>query len=127
MSRNRKNLTVAGRFGPVVLAALVFAALAGVGWSYLWQKGQIAQLGRQVKERERTLESLRIQNDRLRDNLASMRKPEALLRRITELNLGLSQTTRGQVEFLPEPDFTVPPAPLGPLPIGNQQLAVGNR
>jgi len=100
------------RFGPAVGALLLCIALAGVGWLYLWQKGQISQLGRQVKERERTLEGIRIQNDKLRESLAGLRKADALKRRVIELNLGLAQPLQGQVESLPEPPAETPPPPI---------------
>jgi hypothetical protein len=110
MAQNRKNQSVTSRFGPPLAGLLLLAAVAGAGWCYLWQKGQIAQLGRTVKERERKLDGLRIQNDKLRDNLAGMRNPDLLKRRIAELGLGLAQTVQGQVESLPEPPLAAPPA-----------------
>jgi len=112
MAKNRKSQTAAMRFGPAVGALLLCIALAGVGWLYLWQKGQISQLGRQVKERERTLEGIRIQNDKLRESLAGLRKADALKRRVIELNLGLAQPLQGQVESLPEPPAETPPPPI---------------
>jgi len=96
------------RFGPAVGALLLCIALAGVGWCYHWQKGQISQMGRQVKEREKALEGLRIQNDKLRESLAGLRKSDALKRRVIELNLGLTQPVQGQVESLPEPPAETP-------------------
>jgi hypothetical protein len=108
MAKNRKSQSAGLRFGPAVSALLLCITLAGVGWCYLWQKGQISQLGRQVKERERALEGLRIQNDKLRESLAGLRKSDALKRRVVELNLGLAQPVQGQVESLPEPPAEAP-------------------
>lgn len=125
MSRNRKSQTAAMRFGPAVGALLLCIALAGTGWCYLWQKGQVSQLGRQVKERERAFETLRIQNDKLREQLASLRKAESLRRRVVELGLGLTQPAQGQVESLAEPPASSPPSSsaLGAMP----QTMVSNR
>jgi hypothetical protein len=111
MAKNRKSQAAGMRFGPAVGALFLCIALAGVGWCYLWQKGQIGQLGRQVKERERLLEGIRIQNDKLRESLAGLRKADALKRRVIELNLGLAQPVQGQVESLPEPPAETPPPP----------------
>jgi hypothetical protein len=111
MARNRKSQAAGMRFGPAVGALLLCIALAGVGWCYLWQKGQVSQLGRQVKERERTLEGLRIQNDKLREALATHRKPQTLLTRVNDLGLGLAQAAHGQVASLPEPPVQPPPVP----------------
>jgi hypothetical protein len=126
MAKNRKSQAAGMRFGPAVGALLLCIALAGVGWCYLWQKGQVGQLGRQVKERERTLEGLRIQNDKLRESLAGLRKADALKRRIIELNLGLAQPVQGQVESLPEPPAAAPPPPM-PGPDAASPSMVSNR
>lgn len=126
MAKNRKSQTASMRFGPALGALLLCAVLAGVGWLYLWQKGQISQLGRKVKERERTVEGLRIQNDKLRESLAGLRKADALKRRVVELNLGLAQPLQGQVESLPEPPAEPPPAALVP-PVTPSSSMVSNR
>ena len=125
MAKNRKSQTAGMKFGPALGALILCSALAGVGWCYLWQKGQISQLGRQVKEREKTLDGLRIQDDKLRETLAGLRKADALKRRVSELNLGLTQPVQGQVESLPEPPVETP-APHSSIQAGVQNM-VSNR
>ena len=105
MASNRKSRTAATRFGPALAALMLCVGIAGVGWCYLWQKGQISQLGRQVKERERKLEQLRTHNNKLRRSLGELRTMEALKRRAADLSL--AQPYQGQVESLAEPPIIV--------------------
>lgn len=100
MSRNRKNQTVALRFGPAlkVLSLCVFLAGAGVG--YVWQKDQINTLGDRIKQREAKYERLRRQNDMLSRALSALQSPAEIEARIKQLDLGLVPSTPDQIVHL---------------------------
>jgi hypothetical protein len=89
VAKNRKNESVALRFGPALKTLGLIAVIGGASVGYVWQKGQIEMLGRQIKEREMRLVELRDQNKKLRDNLAMMRSPGNLERRLEKLQLGM--------------------------------------
>ena len=59
MAKNRKNESVALRFGPALKAFGLIAVIGSASVGYVWQKGQIEMLGRQIKEREMRLAELR--------------------------------------------------------------------
>jgi len=109
MARNRKyNSSTPGLTDWVKLVVLLvlMGALCGVG--YVWQKSQIYQLGQQIKKRELYLAELRYQNEKLRQQLATLQSPTVLEARVRELNLGLvpmgaQQEVFTLVEPQPEP------------------------
>ena len=103
MSRNRKSQSAANRFGPALKAVLLCLLIGGSGVGYVWQKDQIARLGRQIKTREQQLVRLEEQSEKLRRQLATMRSPRVLEMRIKELNLGLVPPQPAQVWRLSEP------------------------
>ena len=103
MAKNRKNQSAAVRFGPAVKAFLLCALIGGSGVGYVWQKGQIDELGRQIKARESRLAELRTQNKKMRDQLSDLRSPVKLKERIKELKLGLVEPQESQIWRLPEP------------------------
>jgi hypothetical protein len=103
MARNRKYQTAASRFGPALKAFLLCLLIGGSGVGYVWQKDQISQLGQQRKRRELRLDDLKNQNEKLRKQLATMRSPPFLERRIQELGLGLVPPQQTQVWRLAEP------------------------
>ncbi len=103
MARNRRHQSAAIRFGPALKALLVCALLGGSGVGYVWQKGQISELGQQIVKRERTLAQLQEQNKKLRDQLALLRSPAMLEQRARELNLGLGPPRPAQIVTLAEP------------------------
>mgnify|MGYP000150339820 CR=1 FL=1 len=103
MARNRRQQTAGFRLGPVLLAVALCVILAGSGVGYVWQKGQIDLLGRELKQREQRLADLRLQNERLRRQLATLRSPRFLEQRVRELNLGLVPVRPTQILELPEP------------------------
>jgi hypothetical protein len=110
MARNRKYRSAAIRFGPALKAFLLCLLIGGSGVGYVWQKDQISQLGQQIKTRELRLVELGKHNEKLRKELAAMRAPAALERRIQELNLGLGPPQPAQKWRLTEPlpDLTPP-------------------
>lgn len=89
MGKNRKNQSAAIRFGPAVWAFGLCLILGGAAVGYVWQKGQIDQLGRQIKAREIKLAELLDQNKKLRDQMAMLQSPARLQQKLAELNLGL--------------------------------------
>jgi hypothetical protein len=113
MARNRKHQSAAIRFGPALKALLLCLLIGGSGVGYVWQRGQIDQLGRQINAREKRLAALQDLNKKLRDRLAVLRSPQTLEQRVRELNLGLGQPQQIQICSLAEP-ATCPPPNLDP-------------
>ena len=108
MARNRKYQSAANRFGPALKAFLLCLLIGGSGVGYVWQKDQIAQLGRQIKKGELRLAELQYQSDKLRKQLGTMRSPPFLERRIQEFGLGLVPPQPAQVWRLAEPVGDLP-------------------
>ena len=77
--------------------------MGGSGVGYVWQKDQLAQLGRQIKRRELRLGELKDQNEKSKNQLETMHSPRFLETRIKELNLGLAQPVPALVWRLTEP------------------------
>ena len=109
MAKNRKYQSAAVRFGPALKAFLLCALIGGSGVGYVWQKSQIDELGRQIKAREIRLAELQTQNKKARDQLAVLRSPIMLKKRVEELKLGLVEPQHAQVWRLSEPAI-LPPA-----------------
>jgi hypothetical protein len=103
MARNRKYRSAAARFGPAIKAFVLCFLISGSGIGYVWQKTQIVELGRQIKQREIKLTGLEQQNEKLKGQLGLMRRVGFLEARIKELNLGLTQPASGQIWNLREP------------------------
>ena len=103
MARNRKYQSAAIRFGPALKAFLLCLLIGGSGVGYVWQKGQIAQLGEQRKQRELRLTALAQHNKELRKQLGTLLSPRLLQRRIQDLGLGLVPPQETQVLRLSEP------------------------
>jgi hypothetical protein len=103
MPKSRKSQSAAIRFGPALKAFFLCFLIAGSAVGYVWQKSQIYELGRQIRQCEIHLSQLRSQNQRLADQLAILRSPVMLDQRARQLNLGLVPATPGQVCRLPDP------------------------
>ena len=112
MARNRKNESVVLRFGPALKAFGLCVIIGGAAVGYVWQKSQIDQLGRQIRDREIKLTEVREQNKKLRGHLAFLRSPGQLEQKLVDLKLGLVLPSPGDVWRVSEP---VAPAP-GELP-----------
>ena len=108
MARNRKYQSAAIRFGPALKALLLCLLIGGSGVGYVWQKNQIDQLGQQIKKREMCLEKLEDQNEKLKNQLGTMRTVQYLEKRIKELNLGLAAPQQSMVWRLVEPPRELP-------------------
>ena len=111
MAKNRKNKSAAVRFGDLIKTLLFCAALGGAGVGFVWQKGKLGELGRQISHQEKRVDELQGQNEKLRKQLGLMRSPPFLEMRVKELNLGLAQPSSGQFWRLSEP--VLEPAPAG--------------
>jgi hypothetical protein len=109
MAKNRKNQSAAIRFGPAIKAFLLCAMIGGAGVGYVWQKGKITELGRQITGHEKRLADLQIQNEKLRKQLGLMRSPQFLEMRVKELNLGLVTPASSQFWRLSEPVLDAAP------------------
>ena len=103
MARNRKYQTTATRFGPALKAMLLCLLIGGSGVGYVWQKGQINELGKQMLKREQRLAELLKQNEKLNTQLNTMRLPWMLEKNIADLKLGLVRPQPAQIWYLPEP------------------------
>jgi hypothetical protein len=103
MSANRKNLSAAACFGPVLKVVLLCSMVCGVSVGYIWQKSRILQLGQEIRQRESHLRQLRGDNQRLADQLAMLHLPPLLDQRVKELKMGLVPASPAQVVRLPEP------------------------
>ena len=110
MAKNRKNQSAAIRFGPAIKAFLLCAMIGGAGVGYVWQKGRIGELGRQISRHEKRLVELQGQNEKLRKQLGLMRSPQFLEMRVKELNLGLVPPSSAQFWRLSEPALGPAPA-----------------
>jgi len=108
MTKNRKNQSAAIRFGPALKALFLCFMIAGSAVGYVWQKSQIYQLGRQIRQREIQLAQLQNDDQKLNDQLSILRSPMMLDRRVRELNLGLVPAQPMQVWRLPEPAAALP-------------------
>jgi hypothetical protein len=103
MPKNKKNESTAIRFGPALKAFFLCFLIAGSAVGYVWQKSQIYELGRQIRQRELHLVQLKSDNQKLADELAILRSPVMLDQRARQLGLGLVPAQPAQVYRLPEP------------------------
>ena len=106
MAKNRKNQSAAIRFGPALKALFLCLLIAGSAVGYVWQKSQIYQLGKQLREKESSLTRLRTGNQKLANQLADLRSVVILDQRAHILGLVPQQPM--QVVRLPEPSFAPP-------------------
>jgi hypothetical protein len=109
MPKLKKSQSAAIGFGPVLKVVVLCFLIAGPAVGYVWEKGQIYQLGRQMFQYESRVKQLNNDNQRLADQLAILRSPMMLDQRARQLNLGLAPAQPGQVYRLPEPAITIAP------------------
>ena len=103
MPKSKKNESAVIRFGPALKAFFLCFLIAGSAVGYVWQKSQIYELGRQIRQRELHLVQLKSDNQKLADELAILRSPVMLDQRARQLDLGLVPAQPAQVYRLPEP------------------------
>jgi hypothetical protein len=102
MAKNRKAESAVVRFGPAIKAFLLCFLIGSTGVGYVWQRGQIDQLGKEITEREKRLTVLERQNKMRADQLSALTSPRALDERVKRLNLGLVQPPLSQIVRLVE-------------------------
>jgi cell division protein FtsL len=102
MAKNRKS-----QFGPALKAAFFCLLITGSAVGYVWQKGKINQLGRQIEQCDLLLRQLKTNNQKLTEQYAELHEPIRLEQRAKELNLGLVPLQPEQVVRIVEP--AVPP------------------
>ena len=105
MARNRKYRSAVVRFGPALKAFVLCLLIGGTGVGYVWQKNQIYELAKQIRQREQRVNLLTKQNRDLRGQLATMRLQTYLEPRIKKL--GLVAPDASQIWHLTEPSRTV--------------------
>lgn len=102
MAKNRKSQSASIRFAPALKALFLCLLIAGSAVGYVWQKGQIYQLGRQIRQHEIDLKQLQAQDQKLSDQLSILRSPVMLDERVQQLNLGLVPAQPTQIVRLTE-------------------------
>jgi cell division protein FtsL len=100
MAKNRKNQAAAIRFGPALKALFLCLLIAGSAVGYVWQKSQVYQLGKQIRDLESRRDKLARNNQMLAGQLEVLRSPAKLEQRAR--SLGLVPQQPGQVVRLPE-------------------------
>jgi hypothetical protein len=115
MAKNRRNHSAAVRFGPAVRALLLCLFIGGSGVGYVWQKEQLNELGRQIKDREIHRDALRRQNESYERALAILQSTRDLDLRVKQLNLGLVPPQPEQVVRLVDNLEPLAPATVQPL------------
>jgi hypothetical protein len=108
MAKNRNSQSASIRFGPALAAFFACFVIAGAAVGYVWQKGQIYELGKQIRQREIRLAQLQKDDDQRVKDLAELRSPMKLDARARELNLGLLPAQPMQVVRLAEPTISTP-------------------
>jgi hypothetical protein len=108
MAKNRNSQSASIRFGPALAAFFACFVIAGAAVGYVWQKGQIYQLGKQIRANEIRLAQLQKDDDQRVKDLAELRSPMKLDARARELNLGLLPAQPMQVVRLAEPSVSTP-------------------
>jgi hypothetical protein len=108
MAKNRNSQAASIRFGPALAALFACFVIAGAAVGYVWQKGQIYELGKQIRQNEIRLAQLQQDDDQRVRDLAELRSPMKLDARAKELNLGLFPAQPMQVVRLAEPLVLTP-------------------
>jgi len=103
----RRGGSSLARFAPAVKAAVICLVTCGLGLGYVWQKQQIAQLGKKIKENETRLEDLRKQKKELIDTLDQLKSPQVLDQLVKQWHLDLDMPRPHQVVLLKEHDAAV--------------------
>src|SRR5437016_14015238 len=100
MAQNRKNQSAGSPFIPALKAILLCMLIGGSAVGYVLQKNQLYGLGRQITQREVTLEHLKWVNHLLARQLSNLQMPQRLIERVKEQRLGLGPSQTGQCIFL---------------------------
>ncbi|MDP7012114.1 MAG: hypothetical protein QF685_12130 [Verrucomicrobiota bacterium] len=103
---SRRDDTPQARFAPAIKAASICLVTCGLGLGYVWQKQQIAQLGKEIKVLEERKENLGKENKEQGDTLARLKSPQVLEQLVQQWNLPLEMPPWGAVISLKEHDIT---------------------
>jgi hypothetical protein len=106
MAKNRKNQSAAVRFGPMLKVLFLCLLIVGSAIGYVWQKTQIYQLGKQIREKESRLMQLTRDDRMLEARLADLRSPVKLDQGAR--GLGLVPAQPGQIVRLVEMPARLP-------------------
>jgi hypothetical protein len=113
LTKNRKAEPAAVRFGPAIKAFLLCVLIGSTGIGYVWQRGQIDQLGKEITQREKRLAELQRDNRIRADRLAALMSPVQLEARMKQLNLNMVQPPLSQIVRLVETPINTAPNTLG--------------
>jgi hypothetical protein len=108
MGRNRK-IGSATWLVPGVKAALICLLLGGSAISYVYQKNQLIELGKQIQKSEQTLKAVNDNTARLQRQLATLQSTYYLEQRNKQLNFGLVQPAQSQILTIVEVPATAAP------------------
>ena len=100
MAKNRRNQAAEIRFGPVIKVVFLCLLIGGSAIGYVWQKNQIARLGDQISELDRKVKAATKENQVLADQVAILKSPVKIDRRVKELKLGLGPAQPQQMVWL---------------------------
>jgi cell division protein FtsB len=107
MAGKRKNQAAIG-FGLLIKVVLLISLIGGGALGYVWQKNQIDGLAAQTRERENNLKKLKHDNEFLVRQIKDLQEPVKLMRRVSEMQLGLVSRQESQVVRLEEPREAAP-------------------
>jgi cell division protein FtsB len=102
MAGNRKNQSAAVHFSTVLKVVLLCTVIGGSAIGYVWQKGEISRLGKQIVGKEKALDQLRRDNKLLGDQLAVLHSPVMIDQRVRDMRLGLAPVQPAQKVILME-------------------------
>ena len=102
MAGKRNNPAVIG-FGQLIKVVLLISFIGGGALGYVWQKNQIGRLAAQARERENAIKKLKHDNVFFMLQIRDLQESVKLMRRVSELQLGLGPRQESQVVRLEEP------------------------
>ena len=76
---------------------MLCAFIGGSAIGYVWQKNQLIDLGRKIREKESRLAQFRQANEKLSKQLVTLRSPAYLERRLKEMNIHLVRPSETQI------------------------------
>jgi cell division protein FtsL len=100
MAKNRRTQAAEIRFGPVIKVVFLCLLIGGSAIGYVWQKNQIARLGDQITELDKKVKAATKENQVLADQVAILKSPVKIDRRVKELKLGLAPAQPQQMVWL---------------------------
>ena len=108
MAGKRKKQSGKIAFGQLIKVVLLISLIGGAALGYVWQVNQIDRLSAQRRDREIYLIKLKRENDELRRQISDLNEPVKLMRRVSEMQLGLAMRDESKVVRLEEPRANPP-------------------